>query len=71
MNNFKSWAKCAGVRAAKTMAQTAVAMLPAAASITAVDWKCVAGTALLAGIASVLTSVAGLPEVESEGKNEF
>lgn len=66
MNNFKSWAKCAGVRAAKTMAQTAVAMLPVAASIADVDWKCVAGTALLAGVASILTSVAGLPEVEKE-----
>lgn len=62
--NFKNWAKCAAVRAAKTMAQTAVAMLPVATSIADVDWKCVAGTALLAGVASVLTSVAGLPEVE-------
>lgn len=62
--NFKVWTKCAAIRAAKTMAQTAVAMLPVAASIADVDWVCVVGTALLAGIASVLTSVAGLPEVE-------
>lgn len=64
--NFKSWAKCAAIRATKTMAQTAVAMLPVAASIADVDWKCVAGTALLAGVASILTSVAGLPEVEDK-----
>ncbi len=64
--NFKNWTKCAAIRAAKTMAQTAVAMLPVAASITAVDWKCVVGTAALAGVASILTSVAGLPEVEGK-----
>lgn len=62
----KYWLKCAGIRAVKTIAQTAVAMLPVATSISAVDWQCVAGTALLAGIASVLTSLAGLPEVEGE-----
>ena len=52
----------AAVRALKTMAQTAVAMLPAAATITAVDFKTVFGTAALAGLVSLLTSVAGLPE---------
>ena len=51
------------------MAQSAVALLPASAMITAVDWKVVIGTAALAGVASMLTSVAGLPELkESEGK---
>ena len=60
----KKWIKAAGVRAAKTMAQTAVAMLPAAATITAVDWRMVIGTALLAGVASILTSLAGLPELD-------
>ena len=60
----KKWIKAAGVRAIKTMAQTAVAMLPAAASIVAVDWKVVVGTAALAGFASVLTSLAGLPETK-------
>lgn len=60
----KKWIKAAGVRAAKTMAQTAVAMLPAAATITAVDWRTVIGTALLAGVASILTSLAGLPELD-------
>ena len=58
------WAKAAGIRAVKTMAQTALAMLPAAATITDVDWKVVAGTAALSGIASVLTSLVGLPEVK-------
>ena len=58
------WMKKAGIRAVKTMAQTAAAMLPAAATITAVDWKTVAGTAALAGVASLLTSLKGLPELE-------
>ena len=62
--NWKQWAQAAGVRAVKTMAQSAVAMLPAAATITAVDWKVVIGTAALAGVAYVLTSIKGLPEVE-------
>ncbi len=60
----KTWLKAAGIRAIRTVAQTAVAMLPAAASIAAVDWTTVLGTAALAGIASLLTSLAGLPEVE-------
>ena len=65
----RKWLKAAGIRAVKTVAQTAVALLPAAATITAVDWLTVAGTAALAGVASLLTSVAGLPEVkESEVK---
>ncbi len=54
----------AGIRALRTMAQTAVAMLPTATMITEVDWVAVAGTAALAGVMSVLTSIAtGLPEV--------
>ncbi|WP_302326272.1 holin [Enterocloster lavalensis] len=60
----KRWIKAAGIRAAKTMAQTAVAMLPIAATITAVDWQTVAGTAALAGVVSILTSLAGLPELD-------
>ena len=60
----KKWIKAAGVRAIKTMSQTAVAMIPAAATITQVDWITVAGTVILAGALSILTSVAGLPEVE-------
>ncbi len=65
----KKWLKAAGVRAGKTMAQTAIALLPAAATITAVDWVTITGTAALAGVASLLTSIVGLPEVkESEEK---
>lgn len=59
----KEWAKATAVRAVKTTAQTAVAMIPVAATVTDVNWLMVAGTALLAGITSVLTSFAGLPEV--------
>lgn len=62
----KKWWKAAAVRAVKTVAQTAVAMLPVKAAVTEVDWLMVAGTAALAGIASLLTSVAGLPEVKAE-----
>ena len=62
----KMWWKAAGIRAVKTVAQTAVAMLPAAASIEEVNWITVAGTAALAGVASLLTSLAGLPEVKAE-----
>ena len=62
-----NWWKAAGVRAIKTVAQTAVAMIPAAAMIQNVDWVAVVGTAALAGVVSILTSLAGLPEVkESE-----
>ena len=64
MKNWKKWAKAAGIRAIKTVAQTAVAMIPAAVSITQVDWRVVAGTAALAGVTSILTSVAGLPEIK-------
>lgn len=64
MEEFKKWFKCAGVRAIKTMAQTAVAMIPVGMSVTEVGWTAVVGTSLLAGILSLLTSVAGLPEME-------
>lgn len=66
------WMKAAGIRAVKTMAQGAVAMLPATATISAVDWKTVIGTAALMGIASMLTSIAGIPEVSiaKEGETE-
>lgn len=63
MKNWKKWMEAAGVRAAKTVAQTAVAMLPASAMIQEVNWVVVLGTAALAGVASLLTSLAGLPEV--------
>lgn len=64
MKNWKKWLHAAGIRAVKTVAQTAVAMIPATVMITAVDWRTVLGTAALAGVVSMLTSLAGLPEVE-------
>lgn len=60
---MKLWLKAAGTRAAKTMAQTAVAMVPVGVCITEVTWPWVIGTSLCAGICSILTSIAGLPEV--------
>ena len=65
-DKVKKWFKCAGIRAIKTMAQTAVAMIPVGASIEQVGWFGVIGTSLLAGILSLLTSVAGLPEMKEE-----
>ena len=62
--NTVKWLKAAGIRAVKTMAQTALAIIPVAATIQQVDWLTVLGTAALAGVVSILTSVAGLPEVE-------
>ncbi|MCI5553367.1 MAG: holin [Ruminococcus sp.] len=64
MRNWKLWAKAAAVRAVKTMAQTAVATIGVAAVMQDVNWIAVGSAALLAGVLSVLTSVAGLPEVE-------
>lgn len=58
------WAKAAVVRAVKTAAQTAVAMIPAASMIQQVDWIAVVGTSALAAVVSILTSVAGIPEVK-------
>jgi len=60
----KKWWRAALVRALKTVAQAAVGMIPAAVTIAQVDWLTVAGTAALAGVVSLLTSLAGLPEVE-------
>ena len=61
---FAKWAKAAAVRAVKTLAQTAVATIGTTAAMAQVDWPLVGSTALLAGILSLLTSVAGLPEVK-------
>ena len=60
----KKWIKAAAVRAVKTMAQTIIATIGSAAVLVAVDWKVVVSATVLAGILSVATSVAGLPEVE-------
>ena len=60
----KKWINAVGVRAVKTMAQTFIATIGSAAVLAAVDWKVVVSATVLAGILSVATSVAGLPEVE-------
>ena len=60
----KEWFKCAGIRAIKTVAQTAVASIGTTTAIGDVNWILVCSTSLLAGILSILTSVAGLPEVK-------
>lgn len=62
----KKWLKAAGIRAVKTMAQTAVAVIGTGAVLSAVDWKMVLSASIVAGIVSILTSVAGIPEVGGE-----
>ena len=64
MKNWKNWLKAAGIRAVKTIAQTAVAAIGTSAVLTEVNWMMVFSASMLAGILSLLTSVAGLPECE-------
>lgn len=66
MRDWKKWAKAAGMRAVKTVAQTAVATIGTATVLGSVDWVMVASASVLAGVLSILTSVAGLPEVSEE-----
>ena len=66
MRNWKLWTKAAAVRDVKTMAQTAVATIGVAMTMQDVNWVIVGSTALLAGVLSVLTSIAGLPELKGE-----
>lgn len=65
-SKFAQWIKAAGVRAIKTVAQTAVATIGTAAAMGNVDWLLVGSASLLAGTLSLLTSVAGLPELKNE-----
>lgn len=62
----KEWWKCAGIRATKTIAQTAIATIGTSVLISDVNWLAVVSASLLAGFLSMLTSIAGLPEVDSE-----
>lgn len=62
----QKWAKAAGIRAVKTMAQAAIAGIGAAAAMGQVDWKYVLSASALAGVLSMLMSITGIPEVESE-----
>jgi len=64
-----NWIKAAGVRAVKTVAQTAVATIGTAAVMDEVNWVMVGSAALLAGVLSLLTSVAGLPELSDQGNS--
>lgn len=64
MRDWKKWIKAAGVRAVKTVAQTAAATIGTAAAMGEVNWPLVASASVLSGVLSLLTSVAGLPELE-------
>ena len=64
MKNWKNWINAAGIRAVKTVAQAAIATIGASVVVSEVDWRMVISAALLAGILSLLTSLAGLPELE-------
>ena len=67
---WKEWLRKAGIRATKTVAQTAVATIGTSVAIGSVDWVLVASASALAGILSLLTSLAGLPEVTEGGDND-
>ena len=67
---FLTWLRAAGVRAIKTVAQTAVATIGTGAVISEVDWRMVLSASILAGVLSLLTSVAGLPEIKEDAAGE-
>lgn len=66
MDKFLTWFKAAGIRAIKTVAQTATGMITVGAVMADIDWVTVGSASLLAGIYSLITSVAGLPELKTE-----
>lgn len=68
--NWKAWLYRAGVRALKTVAQTALGFITVGMAIQDVDWKNVASVAIVAGIYSLITSLAGLPELDEGAENE-
>ncbi len=66
--NFKLWIKCASIRALKTICQTAIATIGTSAVMSEVNWIMVGSASLLSGILSILTSIAGLPEVDEKSE---
>lgn len=70
ITNWGNWFKAAGIRAIKTVAQTAVATIGTSAVFAEIDWLMVGSAALLAGVLSLLTSVTGLPEVQETAPEE-
>ena len=66
MKKYKKWLRCAGVRAIKTVAQTAVSTIGVSAVMSEVNWVAVCSASLLAGILSLLTSISGLPEIKGD-----
>lgn len=64
--NWKSWVKAALIRCIKTIAQAAIAMIGTSAMLAEIDWKLVISASVVAGILSILTSIAGLPEVDTK-----
>lgn len=68
--NTKKWFINSGIRAIKTFSQTAIALIPIGITVNEVDWKMILGTALLSSIVSLLTSMSGIPEVESEERED-
>ena len=66
ITNWKLWAKCAGIRAVKTVAQTAISVIGVSAVLSDVNWVAVASASVLSGVLSLLTSVAGLSEISEE-----
>ena len=69
--DWKAWFKWAGLRAIKTVAQTAIATIGTTALLTEVNWLVVLSASALAGVLSLLTSIVGLPEVEQQPIDEF
>lgn len=67
---MKTWIKAAGIRAIKTVAQTAVGLITVGAAINEIDWLFILSVSVVAGILSLLTSIAGLPEVKSPAQDE-
>ena len=67
---WKAWWKAAGIRAIKTMAETAIATIGAAAVLSAVEWPVVLSATILSGILSLLVSITGLPDAEKETANK-